>query len=259
MVGAHVPEKIKQIAFEWLVVCILSLLFTFFAVYDSDKLSFPQRVWFWGSLIAVGWLVASLARPWVTKRLLPDRPFVLQLLTLSVITSLPIPFMLLGFDTGYERAWPAWNWALQYLLTFVIVILLLAGRHTIVLAISKTAKTEAIDVVVDSNHIEKFLQRLPGKFHGASLHAVSSEDHYLRVHTDRGDKLILMRLADALHELASVEGLQTHRSWWVARQGVKEVIGKSGKQSLILKCGTEVPIARSRAKEVRETLLRSEL
>ena len=56
-----------------------------------------------------------------------------------------------------------------------------------------------------------------GREAAAELYAIESEDHYLRVHTSAGQELILMRLADAVRELAGVEGLQTHRSWWVAR------------------------------------------
>ena len=62
----------------------------------------------------------------------------------------------------------------------------------------------------------RFPDRLPFKLRGAAIRAVQSEDHYLRIHTDRGSDLILMRLSDALDELEGLEGAQTHRSWWVA-------------------------------------------
>eukprot|EP01030_Chromulinospumella_sphaerica_P016261 gene16260-16072_t len=64
----------------------------------------------------------------------------------------------------------------------------------------------------------RFLDRLPPKLRGAELFAVEAEDHYLRLHTDRGADLILMRLADAVAELDGLEGAQTHRSWWVAKE-----------------------------------------
>ncbi len=46
-----------------------------------------------------------------------------------------------------------------------------------------------------------------------------------------------MRLADAVRELASVEGLQTHRSWWVARDGLADTSRANGKLVLKLKSG----------------------
>lgn len=47
------------------------------------------------------------------------------------------------------------------------------------------------------------------------------EDRYLRIHTDGGSDLILMRLRDAVGELAGADGLQVHRSFWVARAAVR--------------------------------------
>ena len=41
----------------------------------------------------------------------------------------------------------------------------------------------------------RFLDRLPMKLRGAELYAVEAEDHYLRLHTARGQDLILMRLS----------------------------------------------------------------
>jgi hypothetical protein len=50
--------------------------------------------------------------------------------------------------------------------------------------------------------------------------ALQSEDHYVRVHGERGSELLLMRLRDAIAEMGEVQGEQVHRSWWIARCGV---------------------------------------
>ena len=68
-----------------------------------------------------------------------------------------------------------------------------------------------------------FLKRLSHKHHQASLLAIKSEDHYLRIYTSIGEELILMRLSDAVESLAGADGMQTHRSWWVARHTIKDV------------------------------------
>ena len=245
----QVRVDIKKIAMECGVVLTLASLFTFFAVYDSDKMPFTERFLFWGSTIGAGWLVAVLARPKV-NRLLADQSAVIQMLTLSAVVSAPIPLILFWFDTGFQQAWPIWNWVLQYCLAFVIVILLLTGHYITLKAIRPASSPIDHDGTADTRREQMFLKRLPIEFHGATLYAVSSEDHYLRIHTDRGETLILMRLADALRELESADGMQTHRSWWVARRGIAKM---TGKQSLTLKSGREVPIARSRAKKTRKT------
>lgn len=98
----------------------------------------------------------------------------------------------------------------------------------------------------------RFLDRLPPKLRGGTIRAVVSEDHYLRIHTDRGSDLILMRLADALGELEGLEGAQTHRSWWVARDAVRSVARGDGRATLTLDGGLEAPVSRRYAKALRD-------
>jgi hypothetical protein len=98
----------------------------------------------------------------------------------------------------------------------------------------------------------RFLDRLPFRLRGSVIRAVQSEDHYLRIHTDRGSDLILMRLSDALTELEGLEGAQTHRSWWVARDAVRGVARGDGRATLTLEGGLEAPVSRRYAKALRE-------
>ncbi len=86
---------------------------------------------------------------------------------------------------------------------------------------------------------------------GTRLLCLEMEDHYLRVHTDRGNALILLRLRDAVAELRAVPGAQVHKSWWVARAALAGAErGKSGWE-LILTDGRRVPVGRT----YRPTLL----
>jgi DNA-binding LytR/AlgR family response regulator len=98
----------------------------------------------------------------------------------------------------------------------------------------------------------KFLERLPLKLRGAEVWAVEAEDHYLRLHTSKGQDLILMRLADAVAELEGIEGLQVHRSWWVARDAITSARRGDGRATLTLKDGAQVPVSRTYAGELRE-------
>lgn len=98
----------------------------------------------------------------------------------------------------------------------------------------------------------RFPDRLPMKLKGAAIRAVQAEDHYLRIHTDRGSDLILMRLSDALEELEGLEGSQTHRSWWVARDAVRDVTRGDGRATLTLEGGVSVPVSRRYAKALRD-------
>lgn len=97
----------------------------------------------------------------------------------------------------------------------------------------------------------RFLDRLPARLKGASLRAVEAEDHYLRVHTDRGSDLILFRLSDALIELEGLEGAQVHRSWWVARDAIRDIARGDGRAVLTLDGGLTVPVSRRHARALR--------
>lgn len=98
----------------------------------------------------------------------------------------------------------------------------------------------------------KFLERLPLKLRGAEVWAVEAEDHYLRLHTSKGQDLILLRLADAIAELEGIEGAQVHRSWWVARDAISEARKGEGRATLTLKDGAEAPVSRTYARLLRE-------
>lgn len=97
-----------------------------------------------------------------------------------------------------------------------------------------------------------FLRRLPSRL-GQDLVRVSVYDHYVEAHTRRGHELILIRFADALAELEGYDGLQIHRSHWVARVAVRRVVrGEARSLSVELDDGTRLPVSRSREATVRE-------
>lgn len=98
----------------------------------------------------------------------------------------------------------------------------------------------------------RFPARLPPRLKGATIRAVQAEDHYLRIHTDRGSDLILMRMSDALDELEGLEGAQTHRSWWVAKDAVRDVARGDGRATPTLEGGVVAPVSRRYARALRD-------
>jgi DNA-binding LytR/AlgR family response regulator len=94
------------------------------------------------------------------------------------------------------------------------------------------------------------LSRLPPGI-GSDIIALETEDHYLRVHTDGGSALILMRMADAVALLDPRLGAQVHRRWWVTQAAVVDVRTEGQKLSLCLIDNTRVPVGRTFATAVR--------
>jgi DNA-binding LytR/AlgR family response regulator len=99
---------------------------------------------------------------------------------------------------------------------------------------------------------DRFNERLPHHLRAANLLALQAEDHYLRVHTDLGDTLILLRLSDAIVELNGIPGAQTHRSWWVAHDAVLKSARGDGKAVLTLRGEIEAPVSRNYLKPLND-------
>jgi DNA-binding LytR/AlgR family response regulator len=96
-----------------------------------------------------------------------------------------------------------------------------------------------------------FRGRLSAKRRAARLIAIQAEDHYLRVHTDAGEELLSLRLADALRDLERAHGFQTHRSWWVAADAIEAVRWRAGVGEARLAGGLTAPVSRSHAPKLK--------
>ena len=87
---------------------------------------------------------------------------------------------------------------------------------------------------------------------GSAIIALEMEDHYVRVHTMLGSALVLMRMRDAVALLGELEGMQVHRSWWVARGAVEDVLREGRNVRLKLARGVEAPVARANIAALRD-------
>lgn len=82
--------------------------------------------------------------------------------------------------------------------------------------------------------------------------ALSAELHYTRVYTTRGDDLILYAFGQATKEAG--EGIQIHRSHWVATAHVRDLHKSASGWEVELDTGLRLPVARARRKEVEYAL-----
>ena len=105
---------------------------------------------------------------------------------------------------------------------------------------------ESVDIVPSQAAPEApLLARLPARSRAELLH-LRMQDHYVEVNTAAGSELLLLRFRDALREVEDVNGLQVHRSHWVARSAVAGVERRGGgRVALRLVNGSRVPVSRS--------------
>ncbi|MDQ2105037.1 LytTR family DNA-binding domain-containing protein [Azospirillum isscasi] len=243
---------------------VLALLGPFGTFAD---LTLAQRLAYWGGLIGLGSLTFELLTLAAT-RLLRQRAAGWRamlggvLLAVAVLMTLTVALLertLRGMDLLHPLG-------LAELFVYVVLVTLLTSAAPIWLELRDRGLLTAPaplpspppppppdDAAATSGDPREpaFLARLPARL-GRDLLALEMEDHYVRVHTAEGSDLILMRLRDAIAELAGLDGMQVHRSHWVAAAAVAGVERKpDGKLVLTLRNGLRVPVSRSHTAAVR--------
>lgn len=86
--------------------------------------------------------------------------------------------------------------------------------------------------------------RLEGSKRG-DLISLGVHDHYVDVTTSNGKSSLLMRFADAINETDDINGVQIHRSHWVALDQVKSVRKHKGRVIIEMNNGEELPVSRT--------------
>lgn len=102
----------------------------------------------------------------------------------------------------------------------------------------------ALPAEADTGAAAEFWARVPGRY-GRDLIALSAELHYLRVHTTQGETLILFPFGRAVEALQDHNGMQVHRSHWVALDRIDEVVSRDGRTACQMIGGLSVPVSRS--------------
>jgi hypothetical protein len=211
--------------------------------FGSARLPVGTRFAYWLGLMLLGWLWGAFVSRFFFRRVGEPRHIWLRIAVASLALSIPYS-VVVGFASVL---------ALRAHFELADIPQLIGSVLTVSVAMI------AINVLVDRQSVTtasaepaKFLERLPLKLRGAEVWAVEAEDHYLRLHTSKGQDLILMRLADAVSELQGIEGAQVHRSWWVARDAIADARRGDGRATLTLKDGAEAPVSRTYARLLRE-------
>lgn len=212
----------------------------------------PVRIAYWVACLWIGWLAFGIGVPflsaWAGRRALPvwlwAPPAIAILAVLPAMASRMLAF----------RLWPmiarvSWlEWYGQCLLLSALVTLGMLWR-------TRPLERGAIpgtppDIEPDPASADP-RDRLPAHL-GRDIRCLQMEDHYVRVHTAHGSALVLMSLSQAITGLKDVEGVQTHRSWWVARSAITGMVEDGRNLRLRLDGGLEAPVSRARVGLLRD-------
>jgi hypothetical protein len=208
------------------------------------------RIFYWTANLWIGLVMLSVVMRWSLRmagRL--DLPVWFALAAGAALGAVPLSLALAQVSA---RFWPGshgdvgrfLDWYAQ---TLAIAAPCTAGYYFILRQRRRAGPPTAPSPVEPA---ARFVDRLPARL-GQNLLCLQMEDHYVRAHTDLGSDLILTPLKDAVAELTDIEGLQVHRSWWVARRAVAAAIVKGRNHSLRLTNGLEVPVSRTSVAKAR--------
>lgn len=147
---------------------------------------------------------------------------------------------------------PHVSWLELTLQTLVVNLAILLAIHGLATASAVRAAADGPPqaapgplAIADPGPAHAFRQKLPLPLRRAEILALSAEDHYVQVLTDRGRALVLAPLSEAAEALGSDTGLRIHRSHWVARRALESPGTTLSRTAIRLADGTELPVSRS--------------
>ncbi|MGV3457043.1 LytTR family DNA-binding domain-containing protein [Sphingomonas sp.] len=255
-------SKLRQILIELAVMVAIGVVLALIGPFGSFAASFGWRLLYWVPLIVAGYLIyrpIGAAAGWLGHRLqLPIGP---MWVVATLVATVPMTVLVWSASCSGACRVPD---SIDRALIWYGQVLVIGGAVTLLLYLrsprgavapspgqggaSDPAGEPAAVIVVPRS---PFLDRLPARL-GTTLVALEMEDHYVRAHTALGSDLILMRMRDAIAELAGVPGMQVHRSWWVAQAAVAAVERDGRNVRLELTNGLRAPVSRERVAALRE-------
>lgn len=99
----------------------------------------------------------------------------------------------------------------------------------------------------------RLMRRIAPELQG-DLWSMTVRDHYVDVVTSVGPVSLLMRFGDAIEEAEPVEGLQIHRSHWVALSAVEGTDREGQRLFVRVKGGQRLPVSKAHRAKVDERL-----
>ncbi|PHZ83354.1 LytTR family DNA-binding domain-containing protein [Paremcibacter congregatus] len=251
---------------------LFGLFLAFVGTYDTYDLPFIWRTLYWIGFMNYGGLWMSLAAGLTFPRLIERRrPVWLAMAWLNGLSSIPIFLtvkavsielyiaqendLALSWQTIREFYLREGNTIADLLLGYMEVLVICIAVSCFVYSLfylwhkSQIKKTPDIAPTLPAGY--KFLNRLPAS-QKTRLVCLAMEDHYVRAYTDTTDHLILLRLKDAISELADYSGQQVHRSWWVAYDAIRHSRKEGRRYILTLNNGMEVPVSQTHAPELKD-------
>lgn len=211
------------------------------------------RAAFWGVSLTIALLMGTFIHQLFRVRMPEEKKNEAEIVS-SAVFAIFFGAVMLGWVSIFADLLPVGgfqvSWWQIFLEVAIITVTLLAIRIYLVRGLNKAAAEVAApepkggSVVVFPKQDEPRLMRRLKDDEKAKILWLTSEDHFVEIHTDAGCVRIRMRLTDAIDEMEGVEGSCVHRSHWVAYAAIKATEKVGGYWRLHLSSGETVPVSR---------------
>lgn len=241
----------------WFVMSVFGVIAEPFG---TEQLSLAGRMVFWPVILAVSILIGAALRV-IVRDYLGWRRYAIEAPAIAALATLVLPPLCLALadrlaDTGNYV--PRWSDVASYV--FIVSMAISSLRHA--LAASWAGQPLSLRVEAEPGKPEpmgqpalplpvlpRLLSRVDADLR-APIIRLQMNNHYVDVVTETGVESLLMRFADAMAETEGAEGLQVHRSHWVARDAICGLYRGRGKVVLRMRDGAVVPVSRSHLRAV---------
>lgn len=255
----------KWIAVELLIMALIGLVFGFLGPFGTYAMPVALRLAYWVGFIIVGYAIfrpVSITAGWL-REIIGIPVWIAELLA-TAVAALPLTF-LIGFAIAGMRFDPLFFGSGFPMLYFQCAAIgfgifffmrMLFGPDEPQDGADKYEQPGPEKVAPAAPPAEtlrtKLHDRLPPGFPEPII-AVGVEDHYVRVHASDRTEMLLLRLSDAIGEMEPQQGMQVHRSWWVARDAIVTAKRDGRNLRLSLSGGLEVPVSRAYVTKLKQT------
>ncbi len=258
----------RRIMIELAVMVGIGVFLGAIGPFGSIAAPLPLRLLSWVGFALLGYVFYRPMDPlatWAQRTF--DLPRWALLIATSLIATVPMTAAVIALG-NLPRA-PGWP-GLEAALATYFSVLVIGGAVTAFFNLAKPGQRKpvpadaAVPIAITAAPLPPAHQPVPAPAPpnplfdqlppeiGSDIIALEMEDHYVRVHTALGSALLLMRLRDAMALIVEAEGMQVHRSWWVARGAVEDVLRDGRNIRLKLARGVEAPVARAKIADLRD-------
>lgn len=270
--ASHRLALARRIIIDLAAMTVIGVFLAITGPFGSIGAPLAERLVTW---IGFAWLGYACYRPmqsvvnWGTRVLALPRWSMLAATCLVATVPMTIAVLAINRESFGTLGWPG----LEVAMGTYFSVLVIGGAITVLFNLVQGPRGRAaMPVAAPLQHAEPapaptavpaaaaplpnplpnpLLGQLPADI-GSDIVALEMEDHYVRVHTVLGSALVLMRLRDAMALVTEIDGMQVHRSWWVARGAVEDVLREGRNIRLKLPRGLEAPVARAQVTALRD-------